>query len=217
MKYHAVLFDLDGTLLDTLEDLTDSTNFALAANGFPRRTLDEVRQFVGNGVAKLMERAVPDGTPSELTGQCLIDFKAHYLTNMQHKTAPYSGIPELLQELRDHGRPIAVVSNKFDGAVKGLCRDYFGDLLPVAIGEMEGLRKKPAPDLVVKCLDALGVKPESAVYVGDSEVDIQTAANASLPCLSVSWGFRDRAFLDAHRASVIVDTPAELLSVLLKG
>lgn len=215
MRYHTVLFDLDGTLLDTLEDLADSANHALAVNGFPPRTLEDIRHFVGSGVGVLIHRAVPEGTPEEQERRCLVEFKAHYLTNMRHKTAPYRGIPELLKALGEKGCKVAVVSNKFDGAVKGLCRDYFGDLLPAAFGETEGLRKKPARDLVDLCLNALDADPAGAVYVGDSDVDIQTAANAALPCLSVSWGFRDRAFLEAHGAASIADTPEELLQMLL--
>ena len=214
-RYQAVIFDLDGTLLDTLEDLADSTNFALAAHGFPRRSLEEVRRFVGNGVGNLIRRAVPEGTSPEAVERCLADFKAHYLTNMQNKTHPYPGIPELLKALKAAGCPAAVVSNKFDGAVKGLCRDYFDGLLPVALGETPERRKKPAPDLVVSCLEALGVPASGAVYVGDSDVDIQTADNAGLPCLSVTWGFRDRSFLLEHGASVLAETPQELLGLLL--
>ena len=210
-RYQAVIFDLDGTLLNTLEDLADSTNFALDAHGFPERSLEELRRFVGNGVGNLIRRAVPAGASPEETERCLADFKAYYLANMQQKTRPYPGIPELLKALQTQGCQTAVVSNKFDGAVKGLCRDYFGTLLPVVLGERPGLRKKPAPDLVISCLEALQVPASGAVYVGDSDVDIQTAANAGLPCLSVTWGFRDRQFLLEHGASALVDTPEELL------
>ena len=210
----AVIFDLDGTLLDTLEDLADSANFALTAHGFPRRSLGEVRQFVGNGVRELIRRAVPEGTPPQELERCLAEFKAHYLHNMQNKTRPYPGILELLAALRAQGRPLAVVSNKFDGAVKGLCRDYFGDLLPVALGESPDCRKKPAPDLVFRSLELLQAPAAGAVYVGDSDVDLQTAASAGLPCLSVTWGFRDRQFLLSHGATVLADTPEELLDLL---
>lgn len=213
--YDTVVFDLDGTLLNTLDDLADSTNFALRANGLPQRSLDEVRRFVGNGVANLIHKAVPAGTAQSLEDQCLADFKAHYVTNMRNKTAPYPGILDLLRHLQQSGCKVAVVSNKFDGAVKELCGEYFGPLLPVALGERPGIRKKPAPDLVRACLEELGRPAERCVYVGDSDVDIQTAKNAGLPCLSVTWGFRDEAFLRSHGAETIVSTPEELERALL--
>ncbi len=214
-RFDTIIFDLDGTLLNTLDDLADSVNYALAANGLPERSLDEVRRFVGNGVANLMERSVPAGTGPELEAKCLADFKAHYLTNMRHKTAPYPGVLDLLSDLQDNGCKVAVVSNKFDGAVKELCGVYFGPLLPVALGERPGVRKKPAPDLVRACLERLGATADRAVYVGDSDVDIETAKNAGLPCLSVSWGFRDAAFLRAHGAETIAGTPEELKDMIL--
>ena len=212
----AVIFDLDGTLLDTLEDLADSANFALTAHGFPRRSLGEVRQFVGNGVRELIRRAVPEGTPPQELERCLAEFKAHYLHNMQNKTRPYPGILELLGALRAQGRPLAVVSNKFDGAVKGLCRNYFGDRIEAAIGESQGVARKPAPDTVLRALAELGMPREGAVYIGDSDVDIETAKNAGLPCISVSWGFRSRAFLTGHGAQTIADTVEALKELLLK-
>ena len=209
------IFDLDGTLLDTLQDLADSANYALAQSGFPQRTLDEVRAFVGNGVGMLIHRAVPAGTDPQAEADCLACFRAHYLTNMSHKTAPYPGILPMLDRLRGAGVRLAVVSNKFDGAVKGLCRTYFGDRLDAAIGESEGVARKPAPDTVFKALADLGLPREGAVYVGDSDVDILTARNAGIPCLSVSWGFRDCSFLLAHGAQHIVDSPEELTAALL--
>lgn len=154
--YDTVIFDLDGTLLDTLGDLADSTNYALALHGLPARTLEEVRQFVGNGVARLLHLAVPRGTPPELEARCLADFRAHYLLNMEHRTAPYPGILELLDRLRAQGIQTAVVSNKFDGAVKGLCLTYLGERIPVAIGESPNVARKPAPDTVFRALEELG-------------------------------------------------------------
>ena len=209
-----VIFDLDGTLLDTLQDLADSANYALAQSGFPTRTREEVRAFVGNGVGMLIHRAVPTGTSPQAEAACLDCFRAHYLTNMSHKTAPYPGILPMLDRLKAAGRKLAVVSNKFDGAVKGLCRTYFGDRLSAAIGESEGVARKPAPDTVLRALSDLGMPRESAVYVGDSDVDILTARNAGIPCLSVSWGFRDRDFLLAHGAEYIADSPEGLCAVL---
>lgn len=213
--FDTVIFDLDGTLLNTLEDLADSTNYALAAHHMPQRTLDEVRRFVGNGVALLIHRAVPQGTPPETEEAVLSCFRAHYLGNMEHKTAPYAGIPALLSSLSEAGLSLAVVSNKFDGAVKGLCEKYFGSVLPVAVGESPGVAKKPAADMVHLALRALGRDGGRAVYVGDSDVDIATAQNAALPCISVTWGFRDEEFLRAHGAQHIVHTPQQLLEALL--
>lgn len=213
--FDTVIFDLDGTLLNTLDDLADSANHALSTHGLPERTVDQVRQFVGNGVAQLIHLAVPEGTPQDVETQCLTDFKAHYRANMRRKTAPYPGIPELLKQLQINGCKVAVVSNKFAGAVKELCGAYFGPLLPVALGERPGVQKKPAPDLVWACLKELEATAEGAVYVGDSDVDIETAKNAGLPCLSVSWGFRDRAFLLSHGAQFLADTPQELSNLLL--
>ena len=214
--YHTAIFDLDGTLLDTLQDLADSTNYALALHHMPTRTVEEVRRFVGNGVGLLIHRAVPEGTEQELETQVLKDFRAHYLINMEHKTAPYPGVLELLDKLRAAGIHTAVVSNKFDGAVKGLCETYFGSRVEVAIGESQGVARKPAPDTVFRALAELNAQPEGAVYIGDSDVDIQTAKNAGLPCISVSWGFRDEAFLNEHGASVIAATREELADLLLK-
>ena len=213
--YQTVIFDLDGTLLDTLQDLADSTNYALAVHNMPARTLEEVRRFVGNGVGRLIHLAVPEGTPEDEEARCLADFRAHYLLNMENRTAPYPGVLELLEHLQAAGIRTAVVSNKFDGAVKGLCQNYFGSRIPVAIGESQGVARKPAPDTVFRALAELGAGADRAVYVGDSDVDIATARNAGLPCISVSWGFRDADFLTAHGARRIVDSPAELEALLL--
>ncbi len=193
-----ILFDLDGTLLDTLDDLTDSVNFALARFGLPPRTRVEVRQFVGNGAGLLIHRAV-DGRAEETA--VLAAFRAHYECHCQDKTAPYPGILQALEKLR---YPIAIVSNKPDSAVKRLCGFYFHGVY--ACGETNGCPRKPNPAMLKKAMAHLGV--ETAVYVGDSEVDIQTAENASMPCLSVLWGFRDRTQLKA--ASHICSDPNSL-------
>lgn len=214
MRYDTVIFDLDGTLLDTLQDLADSVNYALNVNALPQRTVDEVRRFVGSGVARLVARAVPEGTPEGLVSKVLADFRAHYVLNMENRTAPYPGVLELLRRLRADGFHLAIVSNKFDAAVKGLAQAYFEGLLPVAIGEAAGISRKPAPDTVFKALRELGADAGSAVYVGDSDVDIQTAGSAGLPCISVSWGFRDRAFLLEHGAGLIVDDTEALYRAL---
>lgn len=210
-----VIFDLDGTLLDTLEGLYRSANYAMALHRFPTRTLDEVRRFVGHGVAWLIHCCVPEGTCQEEEAACLAAFRAHYFAHMEEGARPYEGILPLLEALRRHGRQVGVVSNKFDGAVKALCRTYFGDLIPVALGETPQLPKKPAPDLVFACLKELGADPSQAVYVGDSEVDVATARNSGLPCLSVTWGFREREILEQAGAAALFDTPEALLEHLL--
>lgn len=216
LKYDAVIFDLDGTLLNTLSDLADAVNYALYTLGWPERTTAEVRQFVGNGVKLLIDRAAPAGSTEESRAKCLAIFKNHYAAHMADKTAPYPGVPETLTALRESGRKLAVCSNKFDAAVKGLARDYFPGLLDTAAGENEaaGVPKKPHPAMVRLILDKLAVPPDRAVYVGDSDVDIETAKNAGLPCISVTWGFRDRNFLLEHGADVLIDRPKKLLSLI---
>ncbi len=213
-KIKAVLFDLDGTALDTLGDLCDSLNHALVLNNYPPRSLDETRRFVGNGVAKLIARAIPDGERNPLFSKCHDDFRAYYPGHMEIKTAPYPGVITLFETLKKDGFMLAVVSNKFDGAVKVLCNQYFGDLLGAAVGEGGDIRRKPAPDAAFEALRLLGCFPTEAVYVGDSEVDIQTAANAGLLCISVTWGFRPREYLVENGAKILADTPEELLEII---
>lgn len=212
--YNTVIFDLDGTLLNTLEDLTDSVNFALSIYGFPNRKVEEVKSFVGNGVARLMELAIPDGINNPQYKKCLADFRNHYSGNMQNKTAAYKGIIELLKVLSIEGYKIAIVSNKFDKAVKGLNQFYFEEYIKVAIGESENISKKPAPDCVFKALEEIGSTVDKAVYVGDSEVDVKTAQNAGIKCIGVTWGFRDREVLEQEGADYIIDKPKELLRIL---
>lgn len=215
MKYEAILFDLDGTLLNTLEDLKDSCNAALEACGYAPRTLDEVRRFVGNGVGLLIRRALPEGAGEEEWARCLALFKAHYQNNLDNKTRPYPGIEQALDALLARGYRIGVVSNKFDAAVKALCAHHF-PRIQVAVGEREGVRKKPAPDSALAAAQALGVQPASALYVGDSEVDIQTARNAGMDCLSVDWGFRPEAVLRDAGATRIIHSPGALLDAIEK-
>ena len=212
--YTTFIFDLDGTLLDTLDDLTASVNYALQAHVMPVHSIDDVRRFVGNGVRKLMERAVPDGADNPLFEEAFATFRQHYMTHSLDTTRPYKGVPETLAALKARGCRLAVVSNKMMAATQSLCSHFFPDTIEVAIGEheAEGIRKKPAPDTVIAALDALGVGKERAVYVGDSDVDIQTARNSGLPCISVLWGFRDRDFLKQHGAETFISTPDELLS-----
>ncbi len=214
MKPTLVIFDMDGTILNTLEDLLESTNAALAANGFPERSLAEVRRFVGNGIAKLIERAVPEGTPADVRGRVLADFKEHYAVHCADHTHPYAGVPELLADLRARGVLTAVVSNKADFAVQTLARDYFPGLFDCVLGEKEGIAKKPAPDMVNAVLNKLGVAPAGARYVGDSEVDVETARNSGLSGVFVTWGFRSVETLRAAGAAVLAATPAELAEKL---
>ena len=215
MPYQTAVFDLDGTLLDTLEDLYLATNHALTRHGLPCRSRDEVRLFVGNGVEMLIRRAVPAGTDEETTLAVLADFKTAYAAICEDHTKPYDGILDMLTALRERGIRVAVVSNKFDAATKQLCKKYFGDLVEVAIGERAGVRKKPAPDTVHEALRELGVTAEGAVYIGDSDVDIRTAENCGMPCISVTWGLRDKDFLIENGAKALVDSPESLLGVII--
>lgn len=213
-KYETVVFDLDGTLLDTLEDLKDSVNYALEKGGMPKRSLEEVQAFVGNGVKRLMELAVPDGEENTKFAQVFTDFKEHYKIHCNDKTAPYPHIMELLEELKKKGYKMAIVSNKFYGAVQELKKLYFEGYIPVAIGEKEGIRKKPAPDTVLEALKELGSSREKAVYVGDSEVDIATAENTGMDCIAVSWGFRTREEQERAGGKIFADDPLDILELV---
>ena len=213
--YRAVIFDLDGTLLNTLDDLAASTNAALRQFGYPERTVEEVRRFVGNGVRLLMVRALPQGEATPRFEEILAYFRQHYAAHCREATAPYPGIPALLARLRERGVRVAVVSNKFDAAVKDLCHAYFGGEVEVAVGESPAVAKKPAPDAVLAAMRELGVSPADTVYVGDSEVDVETARRAGVPCISVLWGFRDRAELVAHGATHFAPDTAALAALLL--
>lgn len=208
--YDTYIFDLDGTLLDTLKDLAASTNYALRHLGMPEHSVDDVRRFVGNGVKKLMERAIPEGLNNPDFDETYRVFREHYLAHGLETTRPYDGIMPLLQRLKAADKRIAVVSNKFFDATQELCAHFFDGLVDVAIGEREDIRKKPAPDTVVEALRKLGVGKENAVYIGDSDVDVETARNARMPCISVLWGFRDRQFLADHGAKTFVSSPEEI-------
>ena len=205
----AILFDLDGTLLNTLEDLTDATNAALAHFGYPTRTIDEVRRFVGNGAKNQITMSLPGGESPEEIERVLAWYKTYYAAHSQLKTCPYEGIPEALEAVKREF-PVAIVSNKPDVAVKILCAQYFGDAF--ALGESDNCPRKPAPDMVHQALKAIGA--DRCIYVGDSEVDVLTARNAGMPCLSVLWGFRDRQTLVEAGAEYFCEAPADLLKTL---
>lgn len=213
--YQLIVFDLDGTILDTLEDLMISLNVALQKNKLPERSLEEVRRFVGNGIGMLIRRAVPSDADEDTLRQVHADFTAHYKVHSADHTRPYEGIPSLMRQLHEAGRKIAVVSNKADYAVQDLCRHYFPGLIHIAVGEKEGVRRKPEPDSVNEVIRLSGIPKESVVYIGDSEVDIQTAKNAGIDAIIVEWGFRDREYLIEQGASTLVKTPAELGTLLL--
>ncbi len=212
-----IVFDLDGTLLDTLEDLTDSVNEAIGRFGFPERSVEEIRSFVGNGIAKLIERVLPEGTKDPHYEEILKVFREYYALHCKDKTKPYDGILRMLEQLREQGYRMAVVSNKFDAAVKELCALYFGDRILNAVGESEKVRKKPAPDAVYRVLEELSVSSEQAVYVGDSDVDLATAKNVPMTCISVTWGFRSRQqLLEAGAAEELMITDPMQLPGLLR-
>lgn len=216
MLYKAVLFDMDGTVLDTLDDLADSVNRSLAEFSLPAVDPSVVRRNLGNGAAYLIEHCVPPGTPEDLCARVLAFYKPWYDAHCRIRTRPYDGIPELMQTLKAHGLRLAIISNKPDPAVQELAAAFFPDLLDVVVGESPRIRRKPSPDTVLEAAARMGLAVEDCVYVGDSEVDIQTARNAGMPCISVSWGFRDEEMLLASGASVLVRTPGELSERILQ-
>lgn len=213
-KITTVIFDLDGTLLDTLQDLAESTNYALQKNGFPLRTLNEIRAFVGNGVRKLIERALPNGVSDMEFEKTFVCFKKHYVMNCRNKTCLYPGISTLLNELKHRGYKLAIVSNKLQSGVTELYERFFVNTVDIAIGERPDMACKPNPDMVNLVLGKLESSVCEAVYIGDSEVDLFTARNAELPVISVLWGFRDRAFLEKNGAVLFVNSPMEIIPLL---
>ncbi len=217
MPFKAVVFDLDGTLLNTLTDLAASCNRALCEMGLPGRTEAEICQFIGNGARLLCHRSVGLDQPDEVVDRCLKLFQADYNLHMNDHTAPYEGIIDMLTTLKEAGVKRAVVSNKYDAATRAICQRYFGDLIDVSIGEGNGIPKKPCPDGTLKAIELLGVPAEETIYMGDSDTDVETAHNAGLSCVSVTWGFRSRQILEMAGADTIIDTPAELLDIVLQN
>lgn len=210
----AVIFDMDGTVLDTLEDLTDALNHALLKCNLPIHTIDEVRTYVGSGIVVMMQRAVPADTPKEIMDSLFAYFKEYYKDHCNDKTHAYEGIPQLMAYLKEKGIKLAIVSNKIDSAVKELNDIYFDGLVDEAIGEKKGVNKKPAPDMVFEAMKKLGVTQEEAVYVGDSDVDYATAQNSGLPCISVLWGFKTKDFLESLGATCFAEAPRDIINIL---
>lgn len=213
-KINTVIFDMDGTILDTLDDLTDSVNYVLEKFGIPTRTKEEYRLFFGNGIKYALRCAVPSDVSDDVIDEMFPIFKEYYDQHCLDKTKPYDGILELMKELKSQGYKMAIVSNKIDSAVKELNERFFAEYVSVAIGEKPGIKRKPAPDTVLAALAELGSSKEEAIYIGDSEVDFQTAQNSGLPCISVLWGFRDKDFLIENGATTFADTPADVLQCL---
>ncbi len=210
-----IIFDLDGTLLNTLEDLRDSVNYALSKQNFPLRTLPEIRSFVGNGIRLLMERAVPENTDSKTFEICFKDFCDYYKIHMEDKTAPYDGINEMLKKIKAEGFKTAIVTNKADFAAQDLCKRMFGDTIDLVVGSTDDRPNKPAPDGVYYALEMFGSKLPNTVFVGDADTDILTANNAGLDSIGVLWGFRDREIIEKEGAKYIVDSVKDLEKLLI--
>ena len=217
-KYTTIIFDLDGTLLDTLEDLKDAVNHVLAAHGYPIKTLEEIRKSVGNGTKVLLEKTVPDGSSNPLFNTINEEYQKYYLEHCNEKTGPYKGVREAMKQLKDKGYKMAIVSNKPDSAVKELRDKYFGEYLNVAIGDKEGRRRKPYPDSVFAAIEELGSDHDECIYIGDSEVDFLTAENSGLPCISCLWGFRTQEELISNGVDPenFIKSPDEIMSKIEK-
>ncbi len=214
MQYKTIIFDLDGTLLNTLTDIAAATNYALAQHHFPQRTTEEVRWFVGNGIRKLIERAVPSKTPESTQEEVFNTFNTYYKAHCNDATKAYDGVMELLTALRNAGCKTAIVSNKADYGVQELAKQYFSNALDAACGERNGIAKKPAPDMLLKIMQQLGAEKATTIYVGDSDTDIETARNAGIACIGACWGFRGREFLEQHGAKLLAETPQDVLRFL---
>ena len=214
MKYTTIVFDCDGTLLDTLTDLRNAVNFVLRAHNLPERSVPEVKAALGNGVAHLMRQSLPDSISEAEFNTYLDEFKAYYGEHLQDYTAPYPGMLDVLDTLRAKGYKLAIVSNKIQEGITPLNNEYFGDRLPVAIGERPGLQRKPAPDMVLQALKELNSTPEESIYVGDSEVDVATAENSGLLCIGVTWGFREESLHQELGVTHIARKAEDILSIV---
>ena len=214
MKYTTIIFDLDGTLLNTLADLAAATNHALAEHKLPQRTTDEVRQFVGNGIRKLIARAVTSDPRAARPEAGFASFNRYSKQHCADSTRPYDGVPQLLQQLRTAGCCTAIVSNKADYGVQALAKQYFNGQLDAACGERAGIAKKPAPDMLLAIMQQLKAEPASTIYIGDSDTDIATASNAGVDCIGACWGFRGRAFLEAHGAKLLAETVGDIWKLI---
>ncbi len=210
-----IVFDMDGTVLNTLEDLTVSMNYVLSKFGMPEHKLEEYRLFFGNGVGEALRLSLPEGTSEDIIDEMLPVFKEHYDAHCLDKTGPYDGILDVMRELKLRGYKTAIVSNKIDSAVKELHQRFFGDSVDIAIGEQPGINRKPAPDMVNLALKELGSSKEESVYIGDSEVDFMTAENSGLPCISVLWGFRDKDYLIEKGAYCFAEKPQDIIDILI--
>ena len=215
MKFSSIVFDLDGTLIDTLEDLMNSVNFALEKFNFPKRNIDEIRSFVGNGVRRLVYLSTPVNTDEKTKEECLAIFKEHYKEHSMVKTGPYNGIIEMLKKVKEMGIKTAVVTNKMQDAAVEIIRSFFGENIDIIIGQIDGVAQKPAPDGVFLAMKKMGANPDETVYIGDSEVDCQTAHNASLPIIGCTWGFRSREILEENNAEYIIDEPKEIIKIIM--
>lgn len=212
MKYRIAIFDMDGTILNTLEDLADTMNYCLKMYGMQERSLSEIKSFVGNGIRRLVEQAVPNGTDEGIIDEIYATFIDYYKDHCALKTRPYDGIRKVLKELKGKGVLTAVVSNKADYAVKKLCKEYFDGLFDCSVGDKEGIRRKPYPDSVISVMEHFEANQNEAVYIGDSDVDYQTAQNAGVDVIMVSWGFREEDYLRSIGAEKIIHEPDEILN-----
>lgn len=216
VQIDTIIFDLDGTLLDTLDGLYDAFNYAISQFGYTKRTKDEIKSFVGNGIKRAIERALPPKIADDELSKIIEVFKEYYIENMYVKTKAYDGIIEMLSDMKNKGYKLGVVSNKYDEAVKELCERYFKGYIQVAIGEGQGVERKPSATGLIKAIKELNSQQKKAIYIGDSEVDIQTAKNAKVPCISVLWGFKDKEFLLNNGAKVFAEVPNDIIKIIEK-
>lgn len=205
------IFDMDGTILNTIDDIAGAINYVLDIHGYPRRTVDEVKSFVGNGLKRALELSLPDGVAGDVLNQLFTELVAYYNEHSNITTRPYEGIVEVIHKLREQGKIVAVVSNKRVEAVRDLCDIYFAGCFDMALGDQDGIARKPAPDMTNMVIEHYGILKDKCVYIGDSDVDLMTARNTEIECIAVTWGFRTREFLVEHGATMIIDRPEELL------